>query len=299
MSALRWARLGPHWPHRDCSAFVPAGGVRFHVQRMGTGPRALLLHGAGAASHSMGPLASLLRDRFSLVVPDLPGHGFSDAEGRFVPSVRGMERALAALLPAVGNAPVELLVGHSAGAAVAIQMVLRGSVRPRLLVLLAPAVAPLEGALGVASRGLARALAVWPPSSVAIAGQAAEPGAVERLLARMGSHLREEGLALYRGLARDSHHVEGVLRMLAVWDPSEVSMRLPTVRTPVLVVAGEKDHAIRLPQVRQATARIPGAALRIVEQAGHLLHEEQPRRVAEHIFTAWDALGQGPTVNRG
>ena len=44
---------------------------------MGQGPVVLLIHGTGAASHSWRGLAPLLASDFTLIAPDLPGHGFT------------------------------------------------------------------------------------------------------------------------------------------------------------------------------------------------------------------------------
>lgn len=108
------------------SRFVEAGGLRWHVQVMGSGPVALLLHGTGAATHSWRDFAPLLSRQFKVVAPDLPGHGFTgtpDADGMSLP---GMARGVDALLQALGETPV-LCVGHSAGAAILAQMSLTGA----------------------------------------------------------------------------------------------------------------------------------------------------------------------------
>ena len=75
---LDWTVDGADWPNRDASRFVEAGGLRWHVQVMGTGPVALLVHGMGASSHSWRDVAPLLASRFTVIIPDLPGHAFTD-----------------------------------------------------------------------------------------------------------------------------------------------------------------------------------------------------------------------------
>ena len=79
MTDPRWAIEGRNWPHRGHSRFVLAGRLRWHVQTFGpdTAPIMLLLHGTGAATHSWRDLAPLLAMRFRVIVPDLPGHGFT------------------------------------------------------------------------------------------------------------------------------------------------------------------------------------------------------------------------------
>lgn len=69
--------LPENWPHRDCSQFIEAAGLSWHVQRMGEGPALLLLHGTAAATHSWAGLMPLLARRFTVIAIDLPGHGFT------------------------------------------------------------------------------------------------------------------------------------------------------------------------------------------------------------------------------
>ena len=66
--APQWNRQGRDWPNRDASRFVTDGGVRWHVQVMGEGPVVLLLHGAGAATHSWRDLAPRLAQHAGVVL---------------------------------------------------------------------------------------------------------------------------------------------------------------------------------------------------------------------------------------
>ncbi|MFN7220437.1 MAG: alpha/beta fold hydrolase, partial [Burkholderiales bacterium] len=99
---LSWQREGRDWPNREASRFVEAGGIRWHVQVMPAvalnrqsspktspsnvratateeRPVVLLVHGTGAASHSWRGLMGDLAQHFTVVAPDLPGHGFTSA----------------------------------------------------------------------------------------------------------------------------------------------------------------------------------------------------------------------------
>src|SRR3954470_13494112 len=114
MRRPRWEMEGRLWPNREASSFVQAAGLRWHVQRMGQGPQLLLVHGTGAATHSWRGLAPLLARRFTVVAPDLPGHGFTEAPSPDRLSLPGMVAALDGLLRALDVSPA-LAVGHSAG----------------------------------------------------------------------------------------------------------------------------------------------------------------------------------------
>ena len=118
--APRWDVEGRDWPNRAHSRFVTSGRLRWHVQVMGpqdsSTPVLLLLHGTGAASHSWRALAPILAEHFTVVVPDLPGHGFTSGRPSAGLTMRAMARELGALMGALDIAP-HCIIGHSAGAA--------------------------------------------------------------------------------------------------------------------------------------------------------------------------------------
>ena len=92
------------WPNQASSRFVRAGGFGWHVQVMGPadGPVLLMLHGTAAATHSWRDLAPLLARRFTVVAPDLPGHGFTETPAARRLSPEGMAGAVRSLLEVLG-----------------------------------------------------------------------------------------------------------------------------------------------------------------------------------------------------
>ena len=144
MTGLVWRRDGADWPNRDASVFVEAAGIRWHVQRMGEGPPLLLIHGTGAATHSWRDVLPLLAEHFSVIAPDLPGHGFTQTPLSYRLSLPGMSADVGALLRKLEVRP-EIAVGHSAGAAILARMCLAGRMSPRLLVALNGAFMPFGG----------------------------------------------------------------------------------------------------------------------------------------------------------
>jgi len=160
-AGLAFAREGVDWPNREASAFVEAGSFSWHVQRMGTGPGLLMLHGTGASTHSWEMLEPLLARRFQVVAPDLPGHGFTTAKKAPDLSLPGMARSVAALLTALEFQP-EVVVGHSAGAAILARLCLDSTIAPKLLVSLNGAFLPFEGASRFLFPSMARLLFLNP-----------------------------------------------------------------------------------------------------------------------------------------
>lgn len=151
-----WELDGRDWPNRASSEFVSAGGLRWHVQRMGQGPVLLMLHGTGAATHSWRDFAPILAEHFTLIAPDLPGHGFTSAPPYERMSLPGMAGLIGSLVETLGVQP-DLVLGHSAGAAILIRARLEGRIAPRGLI-------SLNGAL-LPWRGLPGRLFSPPPSS--------------------------------------------------------------------------------------------------------------------------------------
>lgn len=277
---------GADWPHNDRSSIVSAGGIRFHVQRMGSGPELLLLHGTGASSHSFRALMPLLAERFSVIAPDLPGHAYSEAPPWFEPSVGSMSSAVSELLRAMGARP-SVVVGHSAGAALLAKMSLDREIAPRLFVGLAAALFPLRG---VARAVLPRAARLFSAASSWLPMSAPDARTVDLLLRSTGSPLDGPGVELYRRLSERPSHVSAVLAMMSRWDVAPVYRALHRFEPRVLLLAGARDRAVPVSQQRAIAARFPRAALTVLAGTGHLLHEEQPGETARHIVVAWEAL---------
>jgi magnesium chelatase accessory protein len=276
-----WAVDGRDWPNRDHSRFVEAGGVRWHVQVAGKGPVLLLLHGTGAATHSWRDVLPLLADKFTVIAPDLPGHGFTAAGPKTLPTMAG---AIAKLLGALDVEP-QLIVGHSAGAAVGIQMILAGAVNPRALVALNPALLPFPGLAAKLFPTMAKLLFVNPFMPHIISGIAQGAGEVDRFMARStGSKLDAAGVEFYRRLFVKPAHIAGTMGMMASWDLELLKRALPTLAVPTLVIHGSADTAIPLAKAREATGLIPAARFESLEGLGHLAHEEVPARIADMIM---------------
>jgi magnesium chelatase accessory protein len=274
-----WQREGRDWPHREASQFVNAGGVRWHVQRMGRGPAMLLVHGTGAATHSWRALAPLLAKRFEVIAPDLPGHGFSAPlpPGRM--SLPGMADALGALLQKLGVRPA-VAVGHSAGAAVLARMILDDAIAPRSLVGLNAALLPLRGVAGHVFAPAARLLAASSLAARVFAWRAADRALVEKLVLGTGSRVDAEGVELYARLVRKPGHVAAALDMMANWDLHALAADLPALQTPLTLIVGERDRTVAPAEARRVQAVVPHATVITLPGLGHLAHEEQPVEVA-------------------
>ena len=282
MSALDWNREGLIWPHRDASSFVNVGKARWHVQRMGSGPPLLLLHGTGASVHSWRGLMPLLAQNHTVIAPDLPRHAFTQGHDAYAMSLPAMAREVAALLNALEVEPAAI-IGHSAGAAVALQLALDHAFAGPIVGLSA-ALRPFPGALAQIFPAVAKTLFVNPLVPRIFTGSIDLVGGAERFLWR-STHSRIEpaGLACYAKLLKHPGHAGGALAMMANWDLPGLRTRMGEVANPVLLLHGGNDPAIPPDWARDAASWLPDAALELLPGLGHLAHEEDPARAAARI----------------
>lgn len=279
-----WAVDGADWPNRDASAFVDAGDYRWHVQRAGQGPVCLLLHGTGAATHSWRDILPLLAQSFDVIAIDLPGHGFTKAKRMGRVSLEGMAASIGVLLDTLDIAP-ELIVGHSAGVAIAGQLMLDRKWQIPLIGF-TPALMPFPGLAARLFPTLAKMLFTNPFVSVIFSRLAARPGETKKFLSRStGSRIDAAGERFYRRLFSKSGHCDGAIRMMANWRLEPLRDRLPDLASPVLLVIGGDDSAIPKSAMLAAAALIPGCATQELAGLGHLAHEEDAPRAVDIVTT--------------
>lgn len=273
----------PHdWPERRASLRVRCLPHDWHVQRWGEGPDLLLLHGAGASAHSWHPLVPFLAG-YRRIAPDLPGQGFTRAGNRQRLGLDAMAEDLAALCQGQGWQPAAI-VGHSAGAAVALRLAEILPQPPACVIGLNAALGPFEGVEGWLFPKLARIMALSPMVGRGIAHFASRPDRVARLIAQTGSAPDPARVALYARLVAHPGHVEATLGMMAQWSLDGLLARLPDMAVPLMLIAGTGDVAVPPEVSRKVAARKPGTVLVELEGQGHLMHEDIPERVAAAIL---------------
>jgi magnesium chelatase accessory protein len=265
---------------------------------MGAGPVLLLLHGTGASTHSWRDLAPALAPHFTVVAPDLPGHGFTDtpvkSHGFSLPLV---SRGVGNLLEVLGLAPV-LVAGHSAGAAIAARMVADRLITVSYVVSLNGALLPFPGMTNGYFSSVARVLALSPFTARAFTFFVASPKAVEKMLRSTGSSIDAEGMRLYARLAGNSQHVAGALGLMANWDLAPMITILPNLPAPLVLVAGTNDGMVPESEAYRVRSLVPSAEVISLAGLGHLAHEEQPGQVAALLRNyRWDAEAAAKVVN--
>jgi pimeloyl-ACP methyl ester carboxylesterase len=264
--------------------------ITIHDQRItyrsaGSGPVLLLIHGMAGSATTWRQVMPGLAQRFTVVAPDLLGHGRSDKPhgdyslGAFVCTLRD-------LLVALGHERATV-VGQSLGGGVAMQFSYQYPERTERLVLVG------SGGLGREVNRLLRLLSL--PGSAAVlrlACAARVRGSIESsggAAARLGLRPAPVVAELWRSYASlaDDDTRRAFLRTLrAVVDPRgqavSASNRLHlAAEMPTLIVWGDADPIIPVDHAHAAHASIPGSRLEIFEGVGHYPHCEAPERFVE------------------
>jgi pimeloyl-ACP methyl ester carboxylesterase len=263
---------------------VSVHGHRLAYRTQGSGPVLVLLHGMAGSSSAWNEVGAALGARFTVVAPDLLGHGES-AKPRGEYSISGHANVLRDLLAALGHRRASI-VGHSFGGGVAMQFAYQYPSQCERLVLVS------SGGLGREVGWLLRALSapgvdhVFPFVCSPALRSAGErmiawldgvglrpaPGAMESWRAYAGLADRETRIAFFRTL-RGVIDVEG--QAVSAQDRLYLAAHLPT-----LIVWGGRDGFIPSAHARETHRRIPGSTLEIFESAGHFPQCDEPGRFA-------------------
>jgi magnesium chelatase accessory protein len=280
---LDWERDARDWPNRSSSRFVETAGLRWHVQAMGPdeAPALLFLHGTGASSHSWRHLLPLLAPRYRIVAIDLPCHGFTTPRGATDLSLPGMTRSIVDLLADLKVTPAAI-IGHSAGAAIAVSIAAKTGNGPQ------PAVIAINGAF-LPIRGdrlfspMAKALFANPFSASMFSLLTRTTGLGGNLVNATGSRIDETGAAIYRRLLTSSGHVRGALGMMAAWDLTRFDSLVKTLSAPLTLIAAKDDPMVPVRNSEHVARLVKGSHLALAERGGHLLHECDARFVCRVI----------------
>lgn len=265
--------------------FVTIHGHRRAYRMCGSGPVVLLLHGIGDSSASWVPLMRPLAERYTVVAPDLLGHGESD-KPRADYSVAAFANGMRDLLDVLGF-DTATVVGHSLGGGVAAQLTYQHPTRVERLALVASGGVSREvnPVLRLASTPLADLtlplLKLPPVRLAAMAG-------IE-LLRRSGTDLGRDAEELSRVLdALPELAARGAfsrtLQSVVDWRGQVVTMldrSYLAEAMPVLLVWGAHDAVIPVHHAQVAHEAMPGSRLEVFADAGHFPHHQDPERFLE------------------
>lgn len=282
--------------------YLTIHGHRRAFVKVGSGPALLLLHGLGCDHTTWAPVIEALSRRYTVIAPDLLGHGSSD-KPRADYSVGGYANGMRDLLTVLGIDKVTV-VGHSFGGGVAMQFAYQFPERTERLVLVAP------GGIGREVTAAIRAISL--PGFQLAMGLATKPGLLQaaklglRALAATGiPHVRDldevadivQHLSDRQARAAITH----VVRAVVDWRGQVVTMADRAYLTnamPMCVIWGTDDMVIPASHADLAREIAPDATVEVVPNAGHFPHKDHPQRFVK-IMNDFIRTTQPATYHRG
>jgi magnesium chelatase accessory protein len=176
----------------------------------------------------------------------------------------------------------DAVIGHSAGAAIALRLVELLDTSPRVIGINA-ALGNFKGVAGWLFPLTAKFLALAPFTAELFVATSSSQTNITRLINGTGSRLPPDELALYQRLASDRNHVDATLAMMAQWSLDGLLSRLAFFEAETLFLATEGDKAVPVSDSQNAAAKMPNAQCQVLADLGHLAHEEAPLLFEELI----------------
>ena len=274
-------------------------GHRVAYRSAGNGPAIVLVHGITSTSATWERVMPYLATRFTVVAPDLIGHGQS-AKPRGDYSLGAYASGVRDLMVSLGHESATF-VGHSLGGGVVMQLAYQFPERCDRLVLVD------SGGLGREVSILLRA-ATLPLSEVVLPLLAStrllDAGrAVARLVGRAGFHAGTDMAELARGhasLSDPEARAAFVHTLRTIVDPGgqrvNASDRLYLAENiPFMIVWGERDPIIPVEHGRAAHELVPSSRLEVFPDAGHFPHMDDPQRFLDVLLDFIDATEAADT----
>lgn len=258
-------------------------GHKVSVIVAGSGPVVLLVHGMAGSSATWKHVLPALAQRFTVVAPDLLGHGESGKPRRGEYSLGAHANVLRDLLHVLGHDRATI-VGQSLGGGLVMQLAYQFPERCERLVLVGSGGLGREVSLILRALTLPGAEYAFPLICTPALRDACNQ--VASWLHRIGVRAApsvEEVWRSYCSLA-DADTRRAFFRTLhAVIDPGGQSVSATdrlylTSQVPSLIVWGADDRFIPVSHAVAAHEAMPGSRLEIFEDVGHYPHCENPER---------------------
>ena len=264
-------------------------GHRRAYRIAGSGPAILMIHGVGDSSATWSTVHAKLAKRFTVIAPDLLGHGDSD-KPRADYSLAAFANGMRDLLSALGIERVTI-IGHSLGGGIAAQFAYQYPHYVERVVLVASGgvstgVSPALrlAALPMGAEALAALRIPGAMTSLRLFGRAAKTVLGSTQIGRDLPDLLDlvERLRDPAALSAFSHTLRGVVdghgQFVTMLDRSYLMESVPKQ-----LIWGADDPIIPASHARLAHEAMLGSQLEIFENSGHMPHHDHPDRFVETV----------------
>ena len=262
---------------------VTVGRWTWRVHRGGRGPTLLLLHGLGADLYCWRSLAALLKDQYSLIIPDLPGFGGSSKHDDVNYGLDDQIPRLVELLDhlKVGRIAV---VGNSMGGNIALWFALRQPGRVRAVVAIAPAVSPrlIPPGLNYFS---------WVAQPLSYLATTSAIGWIHgRTVSRANVIDAERIRQTLTTYGRQQAAIRTLLRATEAIRDARLPLGLARIEAPVMILWGSRDRLVSRAVIDGLEQALPHAQSYVHLGGGHHLQEDEPEWTAEKLTSFFRQL---------
>lgn len=271
------------------SKFVNIKGINIHYKEFGSGDRVyILLHGFGASTYTWHKIESGLAVKGRVIEFDRPAFGLTDRPlswGQFNPYTPEAQVDLTIGLMDKLGIKKAVLIGHSAGAVVALNTAIEYPYRVSSLVIIDPAVKqtgiPAWAMVVLQIRQIDR----FGPLIARSVGDNFQ--SLLRSLWYDPSKLTQEDYSAYQKPLKIDNWDKALWNLTKYTYSLEPEKHLHELLMPVVVINGDSDPLVDKNDSENIASKIKNAKFEIVEKSGHLPHEEQPAAVLD-IFSRND-----------
>ena len=274
------------WPNRSFSRSIQTGDLSWHVQIAGTSPtHVLLLHGTGSSAHTWGELFTELAKNYTVVAPDLPGHGFTQNLGKKSLNLDALAEKLTELREGLEIEYFDHIIGHSAGATLALSYTLQNK-QAKTIVGLNPSlislpsfyhhfVAPFLNPIVTSSFFTAILTDLLPHTQM-----------IDRLIDSTNTKLEPQKRERYKTLFKNADHLNGSMSFMAGADIPSLLNKCKSITSKLTFILTEDDGWIPAKALRQVIHQHFAKAKIIELQGGHMFHEANEKKALEYIEAA-------------
>jgi pimeloyl-ACP methyl ester carboxylesterase len=285
--------------HAGHSRFADVNGVRVHYQEAGPmdGPAVILIHGFASSTLVWSKVfLEFAVKGFRVIAPDLLGYGYSAKPRDFDYTIGAQARMLANLLDQMGLAQVTL-VGSSYGGAIAASIALDYPNRVKKLVLVG-AVTNNEPTKYLLMRLFGSPLIGDILSPLLLSSRQLLKRRMKRVYDRHSWVLDDVRVEARHQPLRTAATHRAIIRTVRRWDADRIQRDAHLITQPTLLVWGDNDAEVPLRFGQQLQDAIKGARMVIIQNCGHLPHEEFPQAFIEVVggFCANGNVGETSLV---
>lgn len=230
----------------------------------GEGKTLLFLHGWQDSLSSFNQVAALLKDDYRIVSLDLPGFGATEAPKttwELSNYIQFVQEFIAKL-----GIDASVIIGHSFGGRIAIKGVSEGKLRPTQIVLI--------GSAGFVKSNTLKNSVIKMLTKVVGFVMYIPP------LLFIRTAMRKK---LYKAIGSDYLDAGPLQKTFLNVIGEDLSVYASKIAVPTLLMWGSNDTQTPLKDGQILTALIPQSELKVIDKAGHFVHNEEPEEVSRMI----------------